>query len=193
MQQPHYLTDISPTNKFRCMPAKPLTPEQKADSDRLRSAWDSFKHENGYATQEWLADQCGWKTQGAVSQYMLGKIPLNLPALLRFSAALGFSPQTISPALASQLPDGGTVAPTQPTRAEAAGTSYAPSQALRRIAKLLQGRNEAEIERVVAALELLLKAEPQQQPEQPVFSRKKKVIEFAGLPLSAKAKKRGTK
>lgn len=86
------------------MPAQPLSEEQKLDASRLKEAWEAFKRTNPGATQEKLAADCGWKTQGAVSQYMLAKIPLNLPALLKFSGALGIEPRLISPALAAQLP-----------------------------------------------------------------------------------------
>lgn len=85
------------------MPAKPLTKEQLNDAARLRAAFDEAKSKNPSMTQETLAMSCGWKTQGAVSQYLNGKIPLNLKALLRFSDQLGKSPEEISPSLSTDL------------------------------------------------------------------------------------------
>lgn len=85
------------------MPALPLSPERQEDARRLKSAWEHFKENAPGATQETLAADCGWKTQGAVNQYLNGKIPLNIPALLKFSAALKVEPGTISPTLAAQL------------------------------------------------------------------------------------------
>ena len=38
---------------------------------------------------------------------MLGRIPLNLSALLKFSASLGITPAVISPSLAAQIPNDG--------------------------------------------------------------------------------------
>lgn len=86
------------------MPAKPLTTEQKADAERLYTAFRAAQVENPDTTQESLAHEAGWKTQGAVSQYLLGKIPLNIEALLKFAKALNVAPDTISPSLAQLLP-----------------------------------------------------------------------------------------
>lgn len=86
------------------MPAQPLSTEQKNDAQRLKTAWNAFKKSRIDASQEKLAAECGWKTQGTVSQYILGKIPLNLPALIKFSKALEVKPEEISPTLAAQLP-----------------------------------------------------------------------------------------
>lgn len=85
---------------FDPMPAKPLTHEQLADASRLRAAHESAKQKNPSLTQEALAFACGWKTQGAVSQYMRGDIPLNLKALLKFCSALDVAPESVSPSLA---------------------------------------------------------------------------------------------
>jgi len=128
------------------MPAKPLNPEQKADSERLRAAWEAFKATNPSATQEGLADQCGWKTQAAVNQYLLGKIPLNLPALLKFAAALGVTPPEISPTLSKALGDSAGHAPTM---------QGAPSKGIARLMKALEGLSDDEIVSVAKALEAL--------------------------------------
>lgn len=88
------------------MPAKPLNSEQLQDAERLRAAFEKAKQERGL-TQTGLAEECGWSTQGTVSQYLGGKIPLNWPALVKMSRALKVDPADISPSLASRL---GTVA-----------------------------------------------------------------------------------
>jgi SOS-response transcriptional repressor LexA len=85
------------------MAAKPLSDEQKADAARLRALFKSRQDKDPSLTQESLAFACKWKTQGAVSQYLLGKIPLNLRALLKFSKALDAAPANISPTLAKQI------------------------------------------------------------------------------------------
>lgn len=93
------------------MPALPITDEQKQDAARLSNLWLLFKDNTPGATQEKLAAECGWKTQGAVSQYLRGQIPLNLPALLKFAKALHCEPEHISPTLAAQLPEHGGAPP----------------------------------------------------------------------------------
>jgi len=129
------------------MPAKPLSPEQKADANRLRAVWDDFKAAHSHATQEWLADQCGWKTQGAVNQYLLGKIPLNLPALIKFASALRVAPAEISPSLAAPLGD--AAAALAPQAAAAASPGVA------RLMAALDGLSDDEIASVAKALETL--------------------------------------
>lgn len=96
------------------MPAQPLSPEQKEDAARLLSAWEAFKVATPGASQEKFAAECGWKTQGSFNQYLHGKIPLNLPALLKMSRVLRVDPASISPSLAAQLPTKPTI-PTQLT------------------------------------------------------------------------------
>ncbi len=86
------------------MPALPLSPEQKQDAARLLASWESYKAANPGASQEKFAAECGWKTQGSFNQYLHGKIPLNLNALLKMSRVLGVDASTISPTLAAQLP-----------------------------------------------------------------------------------------
>lgn len=86
------------------MPALPLSQEQKEDASRLLAAWENFKKVTPGASQEKFAAECGWKTQGSFNQYLHGKIPLNLPALLKMCRVLGVDVSSISPALAAQLP-----------------------------------------------------------------------------------------
>lgn len=54
-------------------------------------------------TQKEMAHRCGWRTQAAFSQYLLGRIPLNLDALIVISNVLKVHPQEISPRLAGRL------------------------------------------------------------------------------------------
>lgn len=88
------------------MPAKPLTPEQKRDAERLTQffqAWQSARREAGEPwTQEIAAEALGM-TQGALSQYLRGAIPLNFHALVAFARLIGTRPENISPALAQEL------------------------------------------------------------------------------------------
>ncbi|KAF1042582.1 MAG: HTH-type transcriptional regulator PrtR [Herbaspirillum frisingense] len=85
------------------MPAKPLSSEQLEDAARLDRIFLARKEADPSLTQEALAHACGWKTQGSVNQYLKGKIPLNLPAILKFAHALGVQPHDISPSLAGML------------------------------------------------------------------------------------------
>ncbi len=85
------------------MAAKPLSDEQLDDAGRLRAILAARKEGDPQFTQEKLAFMCGWKTQGAVNQYVNGKIPLNLRALQRFSDALSVPLEDISPALAREV------------------------------------------------------------------------------------------
>lgn len=76
---------------------------QKAEATRLQAIYKARKQEDRSLTQERIADLCGWSGQSVVSQYMTGKIPLNLPALLKLAAALRFEPVDVSPRLAGLI------------------------------------------------------------------------------------------
>jgi transcriptional regulator with XRE-family HTH domain len=80
------------------MPAKPLTAEQLADAQRLRDAYLLAKRERGL-TQEALALACGYETQSTVSQYVNGKIPLNIEAAAALCSALQVEIASVSPSL----------------------------------------------------------------------------------------------
>ena len=86
------------------MPKRKLTGEELADAERLRATWDKLKP-TLKLSQEQVAFQCGWKTQGAFSQYLLGTIPLNLEALLRIAGVLKADPNEISPRLMKTVRD----------------------------------------------------------------------------------------
>lgn len=84
------------------MPSKPLNQSQQQDAQRLKKLFELRKQQDPALNQERLAQRCGWKTQGAVNQYLNGKIPLNLKALQKFAAALNFSIEQVSPDLAQE-------------------------------------------------------------------------------------------
>ncbi|MFY3139302.1 helix-turn-helix domain-containing protein [Achromobacter xylosoxidans] len=69
------------------------------DSDRLKALYAEWKANNRNHTQAYAAKYMGI-TQSAVSQYLLGKIALNLDTLLKFANLFGCRPEEISPALA---------------------------------------------------------------------------------------------
>ncbi|WP_240202641.1 hypothetical protein [Burkholderia sp. LMG 13014] len=81
-----------------------LTVEELADRDRLVAAWNRYKSEHRGASQIWLAESTGLGTQGLISQYLRGIIPLNVKALLAICAQIGAAPTDISPRLARDLP-----------------------------------------------------------------------------------------
>jgi phage repressor protein C with HTH and peptisase S24 domain len=87
------------------MPAKPLTEIQLADAARLRarfSAWqDEQKKAKQPSSQEAAADVLGFG-QSALSQYLRGKIPLNLEALSKFAHLFGCGMADISPSISEE-------------------------------------------------------------------------------------------
>lgn len=88
------------------MPALPLTPEQLEDAARLKTlfaAWQKKQREAGLpSSQEALSDQLGFN-QSALSQYLNGRIPLNIDAATKFANLIGANVADFSHALAGQL------------------------------------------------------------------------------------------
>jgi transcriptional regulator with XRE-family HTH domain len=86
------------------MPAKELSPEQKADAARLKAefrAWQEDRKELGLPyVQDEIAEELFGFGQSALSQYLNGIIPLNAIALVKFCKALRVSPDSISPSIA---------------------------------------------------------------------------------------------
>jgi phage repressor protein C with HTH and peptisase S24 domain len=80
---------------------KPLTDDQIADAQRLKSLW--YARFDGVMSQEEAAHKCGWTTQGAFNQYLHGKIPIGHRALMKISRALDVSPEEISPSITKDL------------------------------------------------------------------------------------------
>jgi len=69
---------------------------QADEAAKLKAIYESRKQADPSLTQDVIADRAGWSGQSVVSQYLNGRIPLNLPALLKFSAILGFEPSEVS-------------------------------------------------------------------------------------------------
>jgi len=91
------------------MKRRDLTAEELGEAERLKAAWESYRAANDGATQTWLAAEAGLGTQGAVSQYLRGVIPLNLQALLAICKVIDAQPEVISPRLMKVLERGETV------------------------------------------------------------------------------------
>lgn len=87
----------------------PLSDEQLADARRLQDIYkkrvqESKERGEATLTQTEVGERCEWKSpQSTVSQYMNGKVALNLEALLKLAAALAFDPAEVSPTLAAGL------------------------------------------------------------------------------------------
>lgn len=88
------------------MPALPLTKEQLDDAARLKTLflkWQRARRDAGLpASQEAISEMLGFN-QSAVSQYLNGRIPLNIDAATKFSTLIELPVVDFSPALASQI------------------------------------------------------------------------------------------
>ncbi|BCU91133.1 hypothetical protein YP72344_26280 [Yersinia pseudotuberculosis] len=82
--------------------SRKITEQDKQAALRLRTIWDSKREELGL-TQEKAAEHLGFNTQGAVSQYLNAKTPLNTDAVIKFSALLRVEPEEIKPELEELL------------------------------------------------------------------------------------------
>jgi hypothetical protein len=98
------LQNISFTYILRAMPAQPLTKEQLEDAARLKERfldWQAKRRSgNMPASQEAASELLGFN-QSAMSQYLNGRIPLNVNAATKFSSVLGCSISDFSPSLAT--------------------------------------------------------------------------------------------
>jgi phage repressor protein C with HTH and peptisase S24 domain len=88
----------------------PLSAEQLADAKRLHDIYKKRAKESREdpskpaLTQTEVGERCEWKSpQSTVSQYMTGKVALNLEALVKLSEALDFEPAEVSPTLAAGI------------------------------------------------------------------------------------------
>ncbi|AIR90496.1 LexA family transcriptional regulator [Pseudomonas cremoricolorata] len=88
----------------------PLSAEQLEDAKRLNDIYLKRKKESredpnqDLLNQAEVGERCGWKSaQSIVSQYMTGKVALNLEALLKLAEALDFEPVDVSPSLAAGI------------------------------------------------------------------------------------------
>lgn len=88
------------------MPAKPLTQEQLEDAARLSAFFKEWQRARKDAqlpsSQIDAAHELGFG-QSALSQYLRGDIPLNVPAGVKFAKLLGKRLEEISPQLASKF------------------------------------------------------------------------------------------
>ncbi len=84
------------------MPAKPLTPEQQDDAQRLMAIFEEHKTRHGL-TQAALADDLGYSVQSSVSQYLKGKIPLNMEAAVKFARRFGCRVSAFSPSIQREI------------------------------------------------------------------------------------------
>ena len=82
---------------------KNIDPAIAAEAKALKAAYQQRKKIDPTLTQEVLAERLGYAGQSAVSQYLNGRIPLNLTALLAFAEQLEINPADISPRL---VPEG---------------------------------------------------------------------------------------
>lgn len=88
------------------MPAKPLTPEQLEDAARLRALFKAWQRERKDAGQPSSQIHAGHELgfgQSALSQYLRGDIPLNIPAAVKFSKLLGKKMEEFAPGLATKF------------------------------------------------------------------------------------------
>ncbi|MFI8372608.1 hypothetical protein ACIGCH_00675 [Pseudomonas helleri] len=74
------------------------------EAARLKAIYKQRKKLDPTLNQARIAEVCDWAGQSVVSQYMTGKIPLNLTALLKFSKALQFKPAEVSERLLKIYP-----------------------------------------------------------------------------------------
>ena len=88
----------------------PLSEEQLADARRLTDIYKTRVKESKIRgdipplNQAEVGERCEWKSpQSTVSQYMTGKVALNLDALVKLSKALDFEPYEVSPSLAAGI------------------------------------------------------------------------------------------
>jgi len=84
------------------MPSKPLTQEQRQDAARLSVIFAEHKHRHGL-TQAVLADKLGFSVQSTVSQYLKGKIPLNVAAAIKFAECFNCRVADFSPSLQADI------------------------------------------------------------------------------------------
>lgn len=77
-----------------------LSPTEIADAKRLRLLWQSKKEELGLS-QVKAAKELGYHSQGAISQYLNGKVAMNFHAVAKFAKLLRVDVQEIAPRFAS--------------------------------------------------------------------------------------------
>jgi phage repressor protein C with HTH and peptisase S24 domain len=73
------------------------------EATRLKQIYTERKKQDRTLTQEKVAELCGWSGQSTVSQYMTGKIPLNINAIIKLSEVLDFDISDVSPRLSAVI------------------------------------------------------------------------------------------
>jgi len=84
------------------MPRKILTRDQIADAMRFKHIWNNKKTLLNL-NQEKVCEHMGWSSQSSFSQYLNGKIALNLKAVVKLAKILEVPPEDISPTLTKDL------------------------------------------------------------------------------------------
>jgi transcriptional regulator with XRE-family HTH domain len=83
---------------------RPLTDLENQYRENLNRIWKNKKTELKL-TQDTLAKRAGWNTQTVFSQYLRGKMALNVTAVLRIAKELEVNPTEIMPDIADILPE----------------------------------------------------------------------------------------
>jgi transcriptional regulator with XRE-family HTH domain len=84
------------------MPNRDLNYEEKEDAKRLKGIWQD-KKEKLNLSQVKAAQELGYSSQGAISQYLNGKVALNMQAVAKFAKLLKVGVGDISPRYASMV------------------------------------------------------------------------------------------
>ena len=83
---------------------RPLTDLENQYRENLNRIWKDKKTALKL-TQDTLAKRAGWNTQTVFSQYLRGKMALNVTAVLRIAKELEVNPTEIMPDIADILPE----------------------------------------------------------------------------------------
>ena len=83
---------------------RPLTDLENQYRENLNRIWKDKKTALKL-TQDTLAKRAGWNTQTVFSQYLRGKMALNVTAVLRIAKELEVNPTEIMPGIADILPE----------------------------------------------------------------------------------------
>lgn len=92
-------SDSGPQARKRLVRQSIPDPIREEEARLLKIKYQERKKKDPTLNQEKIADWCGWAGQSVVSQYLNGKIALNLSALIKFASILDFDPSEISPRL----------------------------------------------------------------------------------------------
>jgi transcriptional regulator with XRE-family HTH domain len=101
----------------------PLSPSQKADARRLQELFKQKKQELGL-TQETLAYEMGFSGQTVVSQYLTGRIPLNIRVAVGFARHLRVAVADFSESLQREIDELAAYASGKPLAATAAKDNW---------------------------------------------------------------------